>query len=183
MNTNVLGMLNTKYFIVKGQNGLQVQRNPSSLGNVWLVKELTEVANADEEIEAIGSVNLNLEAVYDQRFKEDVNRSSFTGTGTINLSNYHPEEMTYSFSSNDAQFAVFSEIFYNPGWHVYIDGEKVEHIRVDYVLRGLELPAGEHKVVFKYEPLSQAMGAKIVILCSILLLIGLAFTSYKFIKE
>ncbi len=186
VNYNILGMLNAKYLIVKGQNGPQAQRNPSALGNAWLVKELKEVANADDEIGAIGSIDLSNEVVYDKRFGEQVAGTSFTGNGTISLSNYHPEKMTYSFSSDESQFAVFSEMFYDPGWNAYIDGESINHIRVDYVLRGLEIPAGNHEVVFKYEPRSISLGTYVILFSSFLLLVFMGlilFTSLKKTSE
>ncbi|MFY0607737.1 MAG: YfhO family protein [Cyclobacteriaceae bacterium] len=172
MNKDVLGMLNAKYFIVNGQNGPQAQLNSSALGNAWMVKSLISAENADDELESIGTLNLKEEAVFDKRFENSQQERSYTAVGSVSLKSYHPEEMVYDFSSDSDQFVVFSEIYYAPGWKAYIDGDEVPHIRVNYVLRGLEVPAGDHEVVFKYQALSVGLGDPLAILCSILLLVG-----------
>ncbi|WP_258104029.1 YfhO family protein [Marinoscillum sp. MHG1-6] len=173
MDRSVLNMLNTKYFIVKSEQGPVVQQNPQALGNVWLIDELIEVENADQEIARLGEIDPGSTAIYDTRFSEVVDqRTSFSGVGEVSLVSYHPEKMEYSFSSEEDQFVVFSEIFYAPGWNAYIDGEPVEHLRVNYVLRGLPVPAGNHQIEFRYEPVSIALGNKLV-LVSFLIFVAL----------
>ncbi len=168
MNTSILSMLNVKYMIIKGQNGHQAQRN-STLGNAWLVNQLKMVSDADDEIERVGIEDLSTTAIFDQRF--EALESDYSGNGSIDLVDYHPEKMVYNFSSEEEQFAVFSEIFYAPGWNAYIDGEEVDHIRVNYILRGLEIQAGDHEIIFKYEPASIAVGNYLIVISGVLFLI------------
>ncbi|MEQ9298903.1 MAG: YfhO family protein [Cyclobacteriaceae bacterium] len=184
VDQDILGMLNTKYLIVKGQNGLQVQQNISALGNAWLVQSLRSVSNADAELEAIGSINLAIEAVYDERFSEIVGESTYSGNGMLEFIDYHPEKMVYKYSSEEVQFGVFSEVYYAPGWNAYIDGEEVDHIRVNYILRGMELPSGDHEIVFKYEPASVVYGNYLSWLFLLaLIMIGVLWTYSKFKRE
>ncbi len=183
VDQGVLGMLNTKYLIVNGSSGPQVQRNIEALGNAWLIQTLNLVADADEEIEAIGNINLAREAVYDYRFSEVVSKSAYSGHGVLELVNYHPEEMTYRYSSKEDQFGVFSEIYYAPGWNAYIDSEEVDHIRVNYILRGMELPAGNHEIVFKYEPVSVKYGDVFSGFFMLVLIVSGGFLGYNRFKE
>ncbi len=180
----VLGMLNAKYFIVPSQQGGPgVQRNTEALGNAWLVKTARTVANADEEIAAIGEVDLRKIAVYDQKFDEYLGGGkAYDQSGSITLTSYHPEHLVYGFDSETEQLAVFSDIYYLPGWNAYIDGEQVDYIRVNYLLRGLSLPAGSHKVEFKYEPVSQVVGNVVVSGSGICLLLILLLSGYRFMN-
>ncbi len=179
----VLSMLNSKYFIVNGsENQPQAQRNNQALGNAWLVKSITEVNDANEEFNALESVNIGDEAVYDKRFSGYLQgtNGSFAGSGRIGLMDYHPEVLKYQFESSNDEFAVFSEIYYQPGWQAYLDGEEVEHIRVNYLLRGLKIPAGNHEIVFEYDPPSIKFGIPIqtgsFILIAIMILATTIFT-------
>ncbi len=169
VDQTVLNMLNTKYLIVGEGGQLEVQPNSGALGNVWLVGELVVVKNADEELQLVGSFDPANQATIDQRF--GLEASTYSGVGTVKLDSYHPENMVYSFESSENQFVVFSEIYYKPGWKAYLDGQKVEHVRVDYVLRGMEVPAGSHEIVFRFEPASAVVGDKAAIVSSILILL------------
>lgn len=182
VDKTVLNMLNTKYIIGKGQNGPMAQMNAEACGNAWLVKNLQIVNNADEEIDGIADLEPKEAALIDKQFLNITTGQSYSGDGSIALKNYHPEEMTYSFNATQPQFAVFSEIYYRPGWNAYLDGNKVDYARVDYVLRGMELPAGQHEIVFKYEPVSLRVGKYVILGCSLILLaliVYAGFISYK----
>lgn len=181
VDASILGMLNTKYFIVPDQQGnAGVQRNGKALGNTWLVKNVRSVANADEEIAAIGEIDLKNTAVYDQKFTEYLDgKKEFDQSGSISLKSYHPEHLVYDFNSNNEQLAVFSDIYYLPGWNAYVDAEKVDYIRVNYLLRGLGIPAGSHTIEFKYEPVSQVIGDVVVIVSAITLFLFVILFTYK----
>ncbi len=172
-NRNVLNMLNVKYYIVQNEQQLVAQRNPGALGNAWPVQSLELAKNADEEISALGDFDPINTAIIDQRFEEYISGipRSYSGEATVEFLDYHPEELSYSFSSSSDQFLVFSEIYYKPGWQAYIDDEKVDHVRVNYLLRGLKVPAGEHTVIFKYEPISETVG-NFLALASIFLILA-----------
>ena len=179
-----LNMLNTKYFIL-GQPGKEVPLvNPAALGNAWFVKSIETVGNANEEIEKINSTDVSNTAIVSNEFDAVMTSKSFDGTGAIKLEDMKPNEIKYTSESGQPQFAVFSEIWYGPnkGWKATIDGQPAEIIRADYLLRGLQVPAGKHEIVFSFEPRSFYLGEKISMLCSILMigLIGvIVFREFK----
>ncbi|MCC7331989.1 MAG: YfhO family protein [Flavobacteriales bacterium] len=177
-NMNVFNMLNTKYFIT-GQAGQEmVNQNTGALGSVWFIKNIDWAANADEEMKKLTDFNPSSTVVIDARFKEYIGtfHADTTSRGTISLTNFHPDNMVYQSNSSVEEFAVFSEIWYkgNVDWKAYIDGKETEFIRVNYLLRGLKIPAGNHKIEFKFYPESHYLGSKITLATSIaiILLIG-----------
>lgn len=155
LNMNVLNMLNTRYFIVPGQDqSPMVQRNPNALGNAWFVDSVKWVNGPDEEIVAITNFNPANTAFIDNCWKEnlkglsDVTTSSDSGV-SIRLTNYaNPGNLIYESDNPNTQLAVFSEVYYKT-WHAYIDGQEAPLVRVNYILRGLEVPAGHHNIEFK----------------------------------
>lgn len=154
-NMQVLNMLNTKYFIVPDDKGVkQAQLNPDANGNAWFVKNVKLVNSANEEIKALDSLNTKITAVLDKsKLAENINFSfEQDSTATIHLINYDVTRLTYQTKSAKEQFAVFSEIYYKDGWSAYIDDKLVPHFSVNYVLRGMKIPAGNHKIEFKFEP-------------------------------
>ena len=132
--------------------------------------------NADQEIALLDSIDLSSKAVMDLRFNELTDRRAFSATGSIQLDKYHPERMTYTYDTDESQFAVFSDMYYRPGWTAYIDGEEVDYGRVNYVLRGLPVPAGEHQIEFRYAPLSVRLGDIFAIVSGALILLLVAFS-------
>ena len=179
-NASVVNMLNTKYIIRKGPSGdLIASQNPSRYGPAWLVKEVKVVANADEEMNLLSTFDLSNKALVDQRFGLSTN--SYSATGSILLSSYEPNHLVYDVNVDEASFAVFSEIFYDKGWNAYINGELNQHYRVNYVLRGMNLPKGEYQVEFKFEPQAVAIGSSISLVCSCLIYLLLAFVGFKFV--
>ena len=149
----VLNMLNARYFIFPLEGGQTVPlRNPFALGNAWFVDEVQYVNNANEEIEAIHGIDPLRKIVVDKRFESIVQASSASdSTCSITLTAYEPNDLKYEVNSSKGGTVVFSEIYY-PGWQAYIDGEKVEHGRANYILRAMNVPAGQHVVEFKFDP-------------------------------
>ena len=181
-NMAVLNMLNTRFFIIApGQDQPPVaQQNPDALGNGWLINNISVVQSANEEIDALGQDDFDpgTTAIVHQSFKEELKGQSFSGEGSVTLTDYSPNRLTYDIIANGDQFAVFSEVWYGPnkGWKVYLDGEEVDHIRVNYILRGMHIPNGQHEVVFSFEPRSHIIGEKIARASSgliVLFLLGL----------
>lgn len=173
-NMAVLDMLNTKYFIVPDQNKVPtVQVNPGALGNAWFVTGYRLVENADQEIVALDNFNPADTAIVDKSFASLL--SSYPGgrdsSAVITLTAYQPNKLDYEYKSGTGGLAVFSEIYYPKGWNAYLDGQLVPHFRVNYVLRAMVLPAGEHKVEFRFEPSVYAVGEKISFASSLLLLV------------
>ena len=188
-NQQVLNMLNTKYFIVPDQQGGEgAQRNPEALGHAWAVEEVISVGSPKEEIEALRSFQAADQAVVltsefqDQLQGLDVQRAADT---RIELTDYHPEKLTYSFSSSKDQLIVFSEIWYGPdkGWQAYIDGERVDHMRANYILRALKVPAGQHEIVFEFKPKSYYQGEKVALGFSIVMLLIILGGLYKAVTQ
>ncbi|MCX2432302.1 MULTISPECIES: YfhO family protein [unclassified Pedobacter] len=182
INQDVLDMLNTKYIITQDpQNGsYKMQRNPTAAGNAWFVESVQFVKNADQEMKAISSFDAKKEAIVDESFKALID-SKILGNGQggfIKLTDYHPDHLTYEYSTAKDVVAVFSEIYYNKGWKMYIDGVEKPYFRADYVLRAAQLEAGNHKLEFIFHPTSYYTGEKISLAGSILLLAGLGFGFY-----
>lgn len=183
-NIEVLNMLNTKYFIFEdGSRRETVQQNPNPNGNAWLVNTIKIVDNANEEILALDSLKTKTEAVIDKRFVAEGFNANYPkdSTATIQLTSYALNNLVYDFNSNANQFAVFSEIYYKDGWNAYIDGNLTPHYRVNYVLRGMEIPKGKHKIEFKFEPTVVKKGTTIALISYGLLLV--IFAGWIFIER
>lgn len=151
----VLNMLNAKYFIVPLQNNKTVPiQNPYVLGNAWFVDKLNYVSNANQELEALGKLNLRHEAVADARFKAVLGEATpQDSTSVVKLTAYAPNQLTYEVKSATGGVMVFSEIYY-PEWTATVDGKPVEIGRADYVLRALKVDKGQHQVVLTFDPKS-----------------------------
>ena len=190
MNMNVLNMLNAKYFIGRNSNGeIMPQQNPDALGNAWFVDSVILVKTPNEESDALNTINPKYIAVLDTQFSSFVTnfKSGHNDSAEIKLSQYTPEYIEYNSISDQAGIAVFSEIYYPYGWKAYIDGEFVEHFRVNYVLRALNIPAGNHHIRFEFRPDSVERGNHLSLICIILMfttIIGLiACRLYNKLKQ
>lgn len=150
-NIQVLNMLNTKYVITSDST---VERNPGALGNAWLIDTLTYVQNADQEMKFLDNFNAATQAVADAKFKGALGQQALPKQAgdTIFETTYAPNALTYRYHSAKGNLAVFSEVYFPWGWTATIDGKPVEIGRVNYVLRALRIPAGDHTIVFKFDP-------------------------------
>ena len=149
---NVLNMLNAKYFLLASQN-LDVQ-NPYAYGNAWLVDQVKYVDNANQELDALGQMNLRHEAVADKQFQQVLGETvAQDSLSTVELTAYEPNQLTYTVNSSKGGVLVFSEIYY-PGWTASVDGQEVEVGRVNYVLRAIHISGGKHQVVLSFFPKS-----------------------------
>ena len=187
INEDVLDMLNTKYLITADQNGQKemMKNRSTAAGHAWFVQKVEYVKNADEEMMAISSFDPKNVMVVDQKFKSliDVKKVGYDGNGFIRLTNYHPDHLTYEYSSGRDALAVFSEMWYEKGWNAYVDGEKIPYFRADYILRAAQLPGGNHKLEFKFEPSSYYTGETISLIASILLLLSLGYAIFLEVKR
>jgi hypothetical protein len=184
-NQAVLNMLNTKYFIVPtGEKTTAAQQNPGALGNAWFVSDIKMVPNANAEIDALNGFDPATTAVVNQEFSDYVSGLSANKQGSIKLTKYTPNTLEYTSNTTSDQLAVFSEVWYGPnlGWEAFIDDKPVGHIRVNYLLRGMKVPAGQHTIRFNFNPSIYSTGATISMICSILLLLLLGFAGYKIYK-
>lgn len=157
INTDVLNMLNARYFVVpNGQGGTAVQRNVAALGNAWFVDNYRLVDDPNAEILALNDFDPAQTAIVNKEFAEllagkDLTRDSNSVIEPVHQQPYNPDYLQYKSKTTKDQLAVFSEIYYKPDWIAYIDGERAEYIRVNYVLRAMVVPAGEHTIEFRNE--------------------------------
>ena len=186
-NIACFSMLNAKYIITQGgQNGQpQAQRNPDACGNAWSVQNIQLVPNADAEMAALTSFNPKSTAIIDTRYSDYLGGKTNYAPAKARLTSYDPKHLEYSVEGGDA-FIVFSELFYEGAgndWQAYLDGVPVAHIRVNYLLRGLTVPAGKHEVVFEYAPKSHYTGQKINYAGSGIILLLLFWMGFKQVRE
>ena len=186
-NMSVLNMLNTRYFML---NETTVQRNPDALGNAWFVDSLTYVDNADKEMAFLDDFNPARSAVADAQFKQQLGEAKAVQPGdTIYETAYAPNHLTYKSHSANGGLAVFSEVYFPWGWKVTVDGKPAEMGRVNYVLRALQLPAGDHEIDFKFAPdevsKTQTWATIAVVVIYLLLLLALNYAIFgdKFRKK
>jgi hypothetical protein len=156
---HIYNMLNTKYFIAGESDNLVARKNPGAMGNAWFASSMKLVDNADAELAALEDSTIAQHVVVNKRFANFAHpdKIQFDSTATVSLTKYIPDDLTYTYNAATPQFLVFSEIYYPEakGWHVYIDGKRKEGIvRTNYVLRGIEVPAGKHTLEMKLEPYS-----------------------------
>jgi hypothetical protein len=178
---DVLNMLNTRYVILNPQ-GRPVQ-NLQTLGAAWYVSQVKLVNSPDEEIQALGEIAPKVTAVVDQAYEGGAFAAQLQGVnpasganGRVVLEAFSPNSLTYQTNSSAEGVVVFSEIYYNSGkgWQAYLDGEPVPHFRADYVLRGMVVPAGQHRIEFRFEPKAFRIGNQISMVFSLMVLLLLA---------
>ncbi len=175
--TYVFDMLNTKYFIQKDRNGQTqaYQKNDNALGNCWLIKSIQYVKDADAEMNAVGNFNPKDTAVVQESFKSSIPfEPVYDSSANIALVKNDNDIVTYTFNAASNQFAVFSEVYYKSGWKAYIDGKEAPIVKVNYVLRGLAVPAGKHDIKFEFKPKGYYTGRTLTSIFSIILLVVLA---------
>lgn len=185
-NMAVLDMLNTKYIIYPGQGGQPMASpNPAAMGNAWFVSEVKWVPNADEEILALNANKLgdtaqmpnafdpSKTAVVRDNFKSELGNYNFgkDSTASINLTKYGLNDLSFESNNSKNGLAVFSDIYYPYGWKAYVDGQETPIIKADYLLRAIKIPAGKHKVEFKFHPDSFYKGNTISLITSLILLL------------
>lgn len=186
-NTPVFNMLNTKYFI--GNPDAGPIRNPRAMGNAWFVDNLKMVETPNAEINALKGLDVASTAIIHQEFSDYVNGLNPSKNGTIKLTNYQPNHLTYQSNTTSDQLALFSEVWYGPnkGWQAYIDGNPVDHIRANYILRALKVPRGDHKIEFIFAPKTYSIGKIITLICSLAIVLSFLWFAYnalmKYLKK
>ena len=185
-NVGVLHMLNVKYVVQQDEEGKSYPAtNPEANGNAWFVNKLLPVSSADEEILRLENLDTKKEAVVNTTVFPSIKRLEFStdSTATIAMVDYKLNKLTYTSKNQNAGVAVFSEMYYAKGWNAYIDGKPTDHFKVNYVLRALRVPAGTHKIEFKFEPKVVTDGSAIALASSSLLgvfiVLGLGLTFWR----
>ncbi|MDB5110009.1 MAG: hypothetical protein JWR67_1123 [Mucilaginibacter sp.] len=182
VNHDVLDMLNTKYIITADPKTQEVsmQANKTACGHAWFVKSVKYADNADQEMQAITTFDPKNVAIVDKQYRSLINEKQLAidTNATIKLVHYNPDHMIYQSGSTTSQIAVFSEIYYDKGWKMLVDGQEQPYFRADYLLRAAQLPVGNHKVEFIFHPASYYVGEDISLAASILLVVALGGAAY-----
>lgn len=175
-STNGLNMLNARYVIINPEAPPLV--NDHALGNAWFAGNLLLADNANEELLATMTLNPGTEAVTDRIFSDLLPGNTFplSEGDTIYLTSYQPNELNYRYTASGQKLAVFSEIYYPEGWKSFIDGKEAPHFRVNYLLRAMILPEGDHEIRFSFEPASYYKGNKVSLASSLLLILLFALS-------
>jgi hypothetical protein len=188
INIKVLNMLNTKYILVPDRQTNQAiaQINPDALGPVWFVKAIQFEKNPAAIMKGLNTFNPKDTALLEEKYKSLITSPiQSDSTATIALVNNDNDFIEYKSSSKSNQFAVFSEIYYDRGWKAYVDGKESEIIQTNYALRGLVVPAGNHKITFEFKPASFYNSSKAALIASALvwlLLIAALVQSFRPVK-
>jgi hypothetical protein len=186
-NLQVLNMLNVKYIIQEDEEGRKFPGvNPDANGNAWFVSKVLPVSNSDEAITALGDFNSKIEVVVDTKVYPKLTKLSYVvdSLARIKLVDNRPNYLKYEASNKEDGFAVFSEMHYPKGWQTYLNGKKTDHLKVNYALRGMQLPAGTNQIEFKFEPEVVETGSKIALAGNILLgLIIIGGIVFSFLKS
>lgn len=178
VNLSVVSMLNAKYIITQGEDGRETpMRNPGALGNAWYASSLSLASTPNDECSALGKVDLSSTIVVGDDFKQYVSGFKPAAEGSsIRLTSYAPDVLTYQSQSTADGTVVFSEIYYPYGWKAYIDGKPAEIFRANYLLRAMNIPAGQHEIRMEFRPDSVRKGntiASIFIVMMYAIVLGL----------
>jgi hypothetical protein len=173
-NTPTINMLNGKYIIYSPDQSPII--NPDTYGNAWFVQNVQWAENADQELEALNTIDPRTTVVVDKKFADQLQTTSFVpdSAASIELLEYQPPYLKYRSKTVSEQLAVFSEVYYKNGWKAFLDGKAVEHFRGDWILRAMNVPAGEHIIEFRFEPDTYSALANIGSIASLLMIFGFA---------
>lgn len=175
LDDGVLDMLNTRYLIVPGDDGQPLpERRATAFGPAWFVDSVVYAPTAQEEIDLLGAVNLRTTAVVADGERIPATALTPDAPARIELTQYRPNHLKYTYSTPEERVAVFSEIYYDKGWRAYVDGVEAPYFRADYVLRAMLLPAGEHTVEWRFRAPAWNAVEGVTLACSVLILLGAA---------
>ena len=166
----VLNMLNTKYIIFNPQS--QPFENPFAYGNAWMVNDVQIANTPNDEFNALATSDLHRTAIIGKEFEQEV--ASYrpqAEDGSITLTDYKPNQLTYSFSASENKLVVFSEIWTSKGWTMRIDGQESPLLRANYLLRAAMVPAGQHEIVMRYEPKIWKVGGIVSLVSSLAIIL------------
>lgn len=173
-NEAVLDMLNTRYLILPNDSGRPVaERRGTEFGAAWFVDKVALAPSPQAEIDLLGQVDLRTTAVVAGADEERIRSlRNDTSESHITLETYRPNYLCYRYTSPVEAVALFSEIYYDKGWTAYVDGEEAPYFRADYVLRGMELPAGKHTVEWRFRAPNWNTVSTIMLIASLVILLG-----------
>jgi uncharacterized membrane protein YfhO len=175
-------MLNTRYFLY-GEEAGNVLLNPTAYGPAWYASSVIEAISANEELTQTARLNSkNTVVINTRQFSKPV-LNAYDSHATVTLKERKPDMLAYEAQSSTDGLVVFSEIFYPTGWHAFIDGTEVPILRVNYVLRALQVPAGTHQIQFKFDPSPYRIGNKVTLAASWVMLIAVMGCLFRSLKR
>lgn len=200
LNPQIISMLNTKYLLTakpldtlfyqpvyRSQEGEFIYQNKLYFGPCWLVNNVLTVKSPDEALDTIGKLNLREQAVIEEKDKsllQPYSNAPLDSSEYIQIISWDNTLMTYEAECKENRFAVFSEVFYNRGWKAFIDDKEVPILQTNFVLRGINIPAGKHKITFKFDPDDVKIGEMLSYIgSSILILLGIYTVAWVFRKK
>ena len=169
----LLNMLNTKYIIFNPNS--QPFQNPFAFGNAWMADDILWVETPNDEIDAIAATDLQHTAIINKEFAQQIGSLALNDSikGQIELTEYQPNKLVYSFQSDRDQLVVFSEIWTSKGWNMTVDGQEHPLLRADYLLRAAFIPSGQHQIVMTYAPKAYTVGNRVQLASSLIMILGL----------
>lgn len=187
-NMEIFNMMNVKYIIQKDEQQRDIPLiNEEANGNAWFISEVIDVKTTDDEMKRLNGFDSKKQAIFNSFDFETISlKESYVvdSLASIKLIEYKPNYLKYEAENKESGLAVFSEVYYPHGWFAYIDGVEVPHFRVDYVLRGIEVPKGKHIIEFKFEPEVVKKGSTIALASFILMILTvIGVAGYQFKKS
>ncbi|MFI3331292.1 MAG: YfhO family protein [Rikenellaceae bacterium] len=186
MNMGVYNMMNTKYFISRGQDSqLKVEINPQANGAAWFVDSLFVTSTPRMEMDALSVIDTKKTAVVDESFVGGIQgvEAQREGAREIALVDYYPNRLVYDYKADKAQVVVFSEIYYPKGWTAYIDGKPADYFRVNYLLRAMVVPQGEHRIEFKYRAENFDKVTLVALISSLAIILALVVAVFIYFRK
>ena len=179
-STPVLNMLNMRYLIM--DPSYAPLKNPYAFGNAWFVPMVKMVENADQEMLELQTIDPYKIALVDKRFVSMIHQQQWEqdSLAEIQLVAYKPDRVEYKYHSTKPGVVIFSEVYYPHGWKALIDGKPTDHFRTNWILRGMEVPAGEHTISFYFEPDGYLIGRWVATGCSALLILSVLFVLFRY---
>lgn len=157
-------------------------------GTVNLVPEMTILADTANSfvkmvtIEVMSDFAPAEEAVMLKSEAAKLAKKKFTAEGSVKMTAYAPNEIDYEVNATGDQLIVFSEIYYKKGWKAFVDGKGQDILKVDYLLRGLEVKGGKHKIAFIFDLPAYHTASKMAYSGSILIFLFLGWGVYTSLR-
>ena len=181
-NEKLFNSLNVKYLIGKDdQDQDQLYVNPDALGNAWAVDSLLVLDNPDELLNKLKDTDISKIALGLKNSTPNDLPKIFDSKDLIEIEKVKnsSSHLTYNYNALSDQLIVFSEIYYPSGWEVFVDGEKSNFFDVNYLLRGMVIPKGKHKIEFYFSPKIVNTGINIRIITIIITFSLIAYMLYR----
>ena len=172
-NPEAYDMLNTKYFIVEEEGKPVAMINEGANGPAWFVSEIAYATSAQEEMALLDEVDTEYTAIVSAEYADRLKGVTLS-EGSISLVKYKPNNLVYRYNSAEGGLCVFSEVYYDKGWKAYIDGREADYLRVDWLLRGMVVPAGSHTIEWRFRAPMFDLVEGVTLCFSLIILGGLA---------